>query len=482
MKKLKIILNISLVFVLIFSLSACRTKTTDTSSPVASEQEKIEIVWWSLFDPCDTFKGQIEEFQSKYSNYRVTCKKFTNPNQYKALLIDELAAGEGPDIFTLKNTDFKANYKKISPVPANIMVPDQFRDTFFAVAADDLIFETDEQPEQIWGVPIYIDTLALYYNKQLFRDNLPSTDKPDTTWEGIKEQVYALTKKDNSIERFAVSGIALGRADNIQRAIDIFSMMLLQHGTQMYNENYTEAVFADKQGTFEGTGEAYYRGVEALNLYTGFALSNYKYYSWNALITSLFPEQKEVGAFVKGKTAMIFGYSWLYDEIDLEIQAAEKSGKTHIALEDIGIAEVPQLVDPEKTGTKDAFASYYPLTVSRNSKNPEAAWEFIAFLASPSSLQDYHEKTHKPTPRKDMADEQGLESLFGVFARQASYAKSLDPVNDSAFNTIMSEAINSVAKSKSSAEEALQLAQKRMDCVLSKQKDPLTDTVCEEIE
>ncbi len=483
MKKIKLFISIILTVALVTPLSACRKKGEEEeggAQPISGET--IEIVWWNLFDPCDTFKGQIQEFQSQNPGYKITCKKFTNADEFEKLLINELAEGEGPDIFSIKNTKVKEHQKKISPVPANLIVPEEFRDLFFSVASDDLILEDEDGLEQIYGIPLYIDTLAIYYNKQLFRDNIPSTDKPADNWEDLKEQVYALTKSDNSIERFAVSGIAMGRADNISRSIDILSLLLIQHDTELYSEDGKRAKFAEQQGTIEGTGKPYYRGVEALKLYTSFALSSYKNYSWNNLITSFFKDEKEVGVFVKGKTAMIFGYSWLYDEIDLQIQAAQKSGESHIALEDVGIAVVPQLVDPERSGKRDAFASYYPLTVSRNSEHADIAWEFISFLASPESLQDYHEQTHKPTSRMDMVDDQSVESLFGVFARQASYAKSLQPIDEKTFNTIFSEAIDSVAKSKSTSESALQLAQKRMDCVIKKKSDPLIDTVCEEIE
>lgn len=482
MKNLKKIISLLAVSALLLTAAGCRTKgegeTTGNSAATQKPQQKIELVFWSLFDPCDLFRGQIQEFESKNQGYKINCKKFSNAEEYEKVLINEIAEGRGPDIFSLKNTTIAKHKGKITPMPAEIMVPEKFRDTFFAVAADDLLLKNNEGLEQIYGIPLYVDTLALYYNKQLFRDNLPSTDKPAETWEEIKEQVYALTKKDNSIERFAVVGLAAGRADNIQRAIDILSLVLIQQGTKMYEND--KPIFALQQGTLEGTGKPYFPGVEALKLYTGFGLPSYKNYSWNDLITSFSGDQKEVGVFVRGKAGMIFGYSYLYDEIDLQIQAAQKKGTSHIAMEDIGIAPVPQLVKPDSSGKQDALASYFPLTVSRNSREPAKAWEFINLLASPGSLQDYHQKTHRPTSRKDMIEEQSLEAIFGVFARQASYAKSLPTIDDAAFKAIFEEAVNSVAKSKKTPEEALAIAQRKMDCVLKKAKDPTLDTTCAE--
>lgn len=468
--------------VLIISTSGCRKKEPAETDTLGVAGKTIEIVWWHLFDTCDTFKGQIQSFESANKGVKIVCKKFTDPAGFDKLLTNEIAEGEGPDIFAIKNTDVLRHKKKIYPVPASIMVPQLFRDTFFAVAADDLVLLDEEGMEQIYALPISIDTLALYYNKTLFRDNLSYTDKPGTTWEEIKEQVYALTKKDNSIERFGVAGLAAGRSDNIQRAVDILQMLFIQFDTKMVDEGEKRAIFANQQGTYEGTGKPYYPGVEAIKMFTSFGDPSYKNYSWNQLITGQTGDSKEVGVFVKGKVAMIFGYSWLFDEIRLQIQAAQKKGDKHISEEEIGIAPIPQLLEETETGNRDAFASYYALTVSRNSEYPDIAWQFLDYLSGAESLQDYHEKTHKPTPRKDMVEEQMTEKTFGVFARQAFYAKSIKTFEDENFNNIFKEAIDSVAKTKKTAEDALKLAQTRMICVLEKQKDPTMDKNCEEIE
>jgi maltose-binding protein MalE len=179
---------------------------------------------------------------------------------------------------------------------------------------------------------------------------------------------------------------------------------------------------------------------------------------------------------------MVFGYSDLYSKIEKLIEEAEKKNSEHITIEEVGITTVPQLKDPSISGEQDALASYYPLTVSRNSEYSKAAWEFLVFLASKDSLLDYHYKTNRPTSRKDMVEEQMSKKPFGVFARQASYAKSIKTYSDLEFAAIFTEAINEVAKSKTTVEEALKLAQKRFNCVLEKYRDPVIAKDCMEVE
>lgn len=463
--------NITLVLFLslILTSSGCRTKGTSTTTQPkeTSNPIKKELVIWNLFDNSDALKGQIQAFESLNPGVQITYKKFVNAEEYWNTILNELAEGEGPDILAVNNNWINKNYKKFYPMPeGNLSIPmnpEIFRQTFFNVASEDLIIDN-----KIIGIPLSIDTLALYYNKQLFIDNISNSDEPAKTWDGIKEQVYTITKQDKSPERFFVSGIALGRSDNILRSSDLFYLMLLQHGTQIYDDTKRKSILSKQQGIVEGTGKPYYPGLSALELYTSFAIPSYKNYAWNEFITGQSPNDKEINPFIRGKVGMIFGYSFLYDQLADAIQGQVKTGGQHINLADIGIAPIPQLYNFQETGKQDAYANYFPLVVSRNTEYPEEAWNFLLYISSQDSLQTYHEKTHKPTSRKDMVDAQSTEPLWGVFARQASYAKSLQIYDLDKFNQYLAESIDSVVQNKKTLKDALQLAETKINCLLDK--------------
>ena len=182
MKKFLIcVLGLTLIF-----LPGCKKKDPDQiedDTPVRVEKKKL--IFYNLFDPEDALRGQIQAFESNNKDVDVIYKKFHNVDEYEAVILNELAEGRGPDIFAIRNDWLPKYQRKLIPAPAEIYVPQKFTDTFFGVATDDLVAVDDEGIEQVWGVPLYIDTLALYYNKQLFRDNLPSTNKPGETWTDI---------------------------------------------------------------------------------------------------------------------------------------------------------------------------------------------------------------------------------------------------------------------------------------------------------
>jgi ABC-type glycerol-3-phosphate transport system substrate-binding protein len=458
-KKLILILILS-----IFSLSfgGCQRKSTETSTTI--NPEKIELTFYNLFDDSDAFTGQIQAFRSLHPNITIRYEKFTTPEEYENLIINELAEGRGPDIFAIHNTWIEKHKNKLVPMPIDLpisMNTAKFRQTFFNVAADDLIID-----EQIYGLPLSIDTLALYYNQQYLASAVPGTNKPATTWENLKKQVIALTKKDKSKERFSVTGIAMGRADNIIQAIDILYLLFLEYETMFYDRE-NKVIFAQQQGVIEGTGQPYFPGVLALDLYTSFGLPSFNHYSWNDVITGADPEQKEINVFARGKTAMIFGYTYLYQDLQRVINNLQKTNQEHIEISDIRINEVPQVLDPIISNKRIALASYYPLVVSKNSTHQQAAWEFVQFITSKDSLQTYFDQTHKTTSRLDMQEEQVLDPIYGAFARQAQYAKSYKIIDDAFFSKVFTKAIADVLNTVDIL-KALQSAEQSINCLINK--------------
>jgi len=491
----KIGLKILFLFLLSFFLSSCRTKCNQNSSDYPeclgtnndiqetnNDNKNIELVFWNLFDDKKTLLGQIQQFESLHPGIKIEYLDFQNKDNYEDILINKIAEGKGPDIFSIHYSWVTKHKNKISPMPSDIMIPEKFRQTFFDVVAENLIAKDENGNENIYGVSLFVDTLSLFYNKSIFRDLLRSSSQPADNWEDIKEQVYALTKTDNSVERFSLSGIAMGRADNIRHSTNILSLLFLQYKAKLFDEKNAQAIISKQQGTIEGSGKAFFPGEEAIKLFTSFALPSYKNYSWNRNITGLLPEKMEIGVFCRGKTAMIFGFSSLYEEIITTIEELKKTQQNSISPEDIGISLSPQIMSRDFTEQRDSLGDFYALTVSRNSKNAHLAWEFLNFLSSAESARDYHIKTKKPTARFDLIDEQIVEKDFGVFAQQVPYAKTVPIIDQKTFSNIFSQAIDEIANSKKSAKETLKLTEKKLECNLKKLEGENLDQNCNEIQ
>lgn len=435
-KKAAIYLLIILLFASSILLSGCRLKDGTTEE---NDYAGITLTYYKVFDDSDVIQPMINEYVKKHPGLTVKYKKFDDFDEYQKVVINEMAEGKGPDIFSMPNTWFTANYKKITPMPSDIGTPDIFAKLFVDVAYKDLIRVDDNGDEQVYGVPFTVDTLALYYNKSHYEDRLPAQGMPSDTWDGIKNDVSLLNKIDPQTGGFQVSGIAMGRADNISRAVDIFYALFLQHGGNFYDEYITKATFAVQRGR----SEIVYPGLEALRLFLSFADPKQKNYTWNENSAEHASDAKEVAAFAQGKVSMIIGYSYTYQDILDQIKMAQGNGISTIDKSEIKTIELPQLYDPgTSTEKRVTYGSYFAETVSKNSEHADIAWDLLTTMADKPQLEMYYEKTHKPTSRRDMIEDQSKDPIYGVFARQIGYAESFPIIDYYRYQEIFTEIIN----------------------------------------
>lgn len=446
-KSLKTFIVFSVVLsICLLSFSSCRTKTV--VDPERS-YEGIELTYYKMFDDSDIIEPIIAQYVADKPGLKINYKKFVDFEDYLNLIINEMAEGEGPDIFSMQNTWFASNFKKLSPMPAEFGSINDYDSLFVDVASKDLIRTDQTGVERVYAVPMTVDTLALYYNKDHFDDRLPAQGRPSSTWEGIKEDVSKLTKEDNSFSRFEVSGIALGRGENISRSVDILYLLFLQNGLKFYNDNMSEAIFAERQA-----GASERAAVDALEFYVSFSEANQKYYSWNDLVVETDSIEKEVEAFARGEVSMIVGFAYTYDDIVNQISVLKTRGVKTIAEDVIKSAPIPQLYDPETSKEKRvSYASYFAETVSRNSEHADIAWDFLIYLSSKDNLQYYFDEEHKPTSRRDMIEEQKKHPIYGVFASQIGYAESFPILNYHDYKNLFSSTIDSVSDGADALQE-----------------------------
>ena len=291
---------------------------------------------------------------------------------------------------------------------------------------------------------MYLDTLAIYFNKTLFRNVLSKPyPAPELMWAGVREDVIALTAEDSDDpEGFRLAGIALGRTDNITRGIELFYTLYLQLGGQ----NLTEA---SKERERDDFGKAYQPLAATVDFLTSFSRNpRNQEYSWNSKIAAEAPE-KELNAFVRGKVAMIAGYSYYFEEIKNLIRQQKKS----IEISEVGIAPFPQIHDPQAGNPKVVLADFFALAVAKSSENPLESWQLILELTGNSAQEEYFEITKKPTSRRDLIEEQKEDSLFGIFAEQAVYADTLAIADDKLFAEAVADILNRVSDGEITSNE-----------------------------
>ncbi len=447
--------------------------------------KKVELEFWTVFDTSEDWQPLLDRFERNYKNknkvkVKVNLKIFPTLESYRETLLSELAAGEGPDIFAVHNTWLPRYRDILQPVPDSLgLTPQIVRDTFVPTVGRDVIFtvpDAEVPTEEVVALPLYVDTLALIYNQKIFRQILSKAyPRPADTWtayedpatgrvDGLKDEVTLLSvpdPRDPGNEGFRLSGLAAGRADNISRGVDLFYLLYLQYG----GADFLAGQSASKLRTME-------QARSALDLLTRFSRNQrYAEYSWGPDFARGIPE-RELDVFVRGKVAMIFGYSYYLDEIARLLGQSARYGSQLIDINDVKVAPVPQLTNPRITDTNvTTLADYFALGVSRGSKHTLEAWSLIAALTGKQSVEQYDTATGKPPSRLDLVDAAKADPVRGVFADQLRYAVSPPIFDDTKTYFAVRHMIDSVADGKATVEEALTDFDQLLTCLLSGQSE-----------
>ncbi|MDD2753172.1 MAG: extracellular solute-binding protein [Candidatus Portnoybacteria bacterium] len=383
----------------------------------------VTLEFWSVFDDSQIYQPLIQQYQKLYPNVTINYYK-KNIASYENDLVDALATGRGPDIFSIHNSWLPKHKDKLAPASEDPGDVKKYSSLFVDAAARDFVDDN-----KIYAFPLSVDSLALFYNKDLL--NSAGISSPPKTWPEFNSAVETLTKRDDKNNILQV-GAALGTARNVNRSTDILAALMLQSGAKMTADDKRSATFDQ---SFLSGSETFNPGKQALIFYTNFAIPSLKVYTWNSL------QHYSIDAFVEGNAAMMLNYAY-----QAPVIAARAP---HL---NFGVAPLPQISQNSK---KVTLGNYWAQTVGKGSKNITAAWQFVTWLSSQESSRAYLKTAKKPAARRDLIEEQKSDVGLGVFAEQALYASSWWEIDNLAIERIFADMIESVVAGKAAADDAL---------------------------
>ncbi len=426
-------------------------------------KEPVTLKYWRVFDSSDSFSEIIASYKALHPNVKIEYRKLRY-EEYEKELLQAWAEDRGPDIFTIHNTWIGKYKSKVLELPEVIklpyvveidkrtkeiskadyrqiktITPAQLRSNFAETVYQDVV-----RGGKIMGLPLSVDTLALFYNRVLF-DRVQITQIP-RTWLEVKEAVKKLTLQDDE-GNLVQAGIALGTSGNINRATDVVSLLMMQNGTNMVDASTNRATF--DQSSPYSSDKSYKPGIEAVRFYTDFAMPSKEVYSWNDEMPDA------VSAFVAGRLAMMVGYSYQLPLI-----------KTQGAKLNIGIGEVPHINSDgsDAMGNKVNFASYWVETVAQKTKYPDYAWDFVQFASRSEHVQSYLKKTKKPSALRNLITTQLIDPEIAPFANQVLTANSWYRGKDALLTeSVFGEMIDLVLAGKSTASQAVSYAVRKIN-------------------
>ncbi len=398
----------------------------------------VELTWWKTFEDPDNVQQLIADYESSHKNVTINYVK-KDVTTYQNDLVQAFASGNGPDIFSIHNDWLPSELDKMAPMPNSSNNIRTYKAAFADVASGDFI-----KDNQIYAVPMNLDVLALYYNKDLLGSAGIST--PPTTWNEFESDVEKITKQDRP-GNFVHSGTAMGVASNVNRAVDILSLLMLQNGTQMYNSDFTSAMFDQTAQDGSNTNP----GATALQFFTQFADPTKRSYTWNA------KADNSVDAFTQNKVGMMLSYYYMKPQIQAKGPNINWD-----------VAAAPQ-ISSDPSLVKVNFANYWGEGVYKNSKSTAVAWDFLNFITSKDELNKYYTQHKLIASRKDILSTQISDPEIGVYAESALTAKSVYKKDAGNFEAVFSKMIDDVSVRSLSVEESISNAAQQINLQLQGQ-------------
>ncbi|MBI5045459.1 MAG: extracellular solute-binding protein [Candidatus Niyogibacteria bacterium] len=377
-----------------------------------------------------------QDFAAENKNVAVTVKILPD-SSYENEIINSLAAGTAPEVWLLPEHLILKHKDKIAAIPFSSYPERTFVDTF--IDAGKLYMEKNAEngTGQILGLPVAVDPIVLYWNKDLLASS--GLSQPPKTWDEFITHAQAATKLDAQ-GQIIRSGAALGSFNNIKNAKDLISLLILQSGNPIIDPATRKVALKDNAKLTINPTES------AIRFFNDFANTRKVTYSWNRNLPDAFD------AFVSQKLAMYFGFA----------SENQKILRTNPHL-NFDVAEVPQIKDAPLEAT---FGKMEAAVISKPAAKSAAAFQLIYYLSSYPAQKKIQNATLMPSVRRDVLAEPTDNIILDVFTRSAIKTKSwLDPDTEKTYG-IFKNMVESTASGVDSLTGAVQNAQNQLQSAI----------------
>lgn len=220
--------------------SSADSGTSDNDNQGAADQgtaqadtETVTTIsfWYWDKNMEDQYKLMIEDFEAKNPNIKVEAS-VTPWSDYWTKLQTALPTGSGPDIFWLNHPN------AVTYIPAGEVmdITDEIASGNFDFSEfDQNLAQPFEFDGKSYGVPIFFDTIATFYNKRLFAEAGVEEPKEGWTWDDFLAKAQQLTLTDGDVITQYGSLIGCDGQSNS-------SPFILQNGGKTYSDDRMECI------------------------------------------------------------------------------------------------------------------------------------------------------------------------------------------------------------------------------------------------
>lgn len=449
MKLLALVLAFALLIPMLFAgcgssdkggAAGTTTQSASSSTVAAGDGAKTEVSIWTWSPVPRTAQKMIAAFEAKNPDIKINYTNYNYNPEYLAALAAASGSNTMPDIIGLQPGSLTQQYKNyladITPYAEKSWGAD-WRDKFYKVDVDQLQLGNAADDKATYILPVESQVINIWYNKKLFEE---VGAKVPTTWAELKDASAKLTAK-------GYAPLYFGGADGWQH-VNVFLMLANQFGDDVYKAQ-------DGSGKWNTPNL-----VKTLTAYQDMYKSGIM--QAGALSNNAYPDG--VNLFISGKVGMMALGSWWTQEFTAENPAQNVKDWVFDnfylpAYEDGGKASPP-------VGGVD-----FGYGISKNAKNPEAAWKVLESFASLDGIQQAINDLNNLPAFKGIAPQgsipQNIKDQVDKYASVLDAAKN-QRIGSPDVENALQNALSGVAAGQLTPEQALDKVQEAQDKVLGK--------------
>lgn len=365
-----------LLFFVFFLLGIITFTSCIAIRPTTQNGVVITLSGWSNLNEKQLLQQVISDFEAKNPNIKV--KYDVIADEYMDVLKIRLIGDTAADVFYLDALEAPALMSQDVLEPLDRYITKEFDISDF----EPTLLNAFQQDGKIYGLPKDFSTLALFYNKNNFKDS--GFSQSPTTWEELRDYSQTLTidkNKDGRIDRYG-----FGVAPELARQ----SFMIKAFGGELINSE----------------GKAAFASPESLK---GLQLIVDQYRKDKSAAQPSDTGTTSGGEiFGQNKAAMVIEGTWLIPYLKQTFSNLEYA-----------IDEVPTVA-----GKKGTMAYTVAYVMNKQSKHKLEAWKLISYLTGKQGMKVWTSGGFALPTRKSVAAELGYDKnlLYTPFIAGATYA------------------------------------------------------------
>lgn len=388
--------------------------------------QTVTITYWQYF--YETKVKLVDELIKKFeaSNPGIKVEQVTFPYEsFNQKVAASIPAGEGPDVITLfygwLPMYVKGGYLQELPTA-------EFNKAFYDKNFYPFVAESVDFGGKYYSVPTAVRTLALIWNKTLFKEAGLDPNAPPKTI----EELLAYAKK---LSKFDAQGnlvqAGLLTQPNGQGHSWIREVLFRQFGNTPYSADYRKVSYADANG------------VAAFKWYTDLITKEKVGYPNFAT--------DDVTAFKAGKGAM---------NIDGSFRIATLNAVKGL---EWGVSELPSY-----KGIKSNYASYWTHGIVKGSsgKKLDASIKFLKYLTSPEVQELWLQRVGELPATPALSEKYKNDPVIQPFLKGLAYAKASAFVDEAGQRNIFVDMVDEVVLKKGDPATVLKAAAAKEQAII----------------